>query len=379
MKQNSALMNKSDIDLMLAEKGSPCLSIVIPTQRYTKGRMQNSALIEKALLKAKKLLANGAWPTDKIKLLESKLDSMLAGLDYLRLQEGLAIFISPNISRIFLLPFLVKEKVMVGKTFEVRDLFYFSQILKPYYLLTISKKRVRLFKGCGRDLQEIANNDFPKQYVEEYEYAHASVASSSSTGLKAFERDKSIMQETRMRGFFKQADHALDKYLKGDMLLFVAGVWEELTSFEQISDHVKRFAGKIPGNYDIDAVHPLAESVWKQIKNDVKASHTKLLVRLEEEIGKELATDGITNVWKAANEGKGLTLLLEKDYQVTAYQDALNVSQIYLTPPTKPYNIILDASDDVIEIVKEKGGDIVIVENGQLTKYNHIAMLLRYK
>lgn len=372
-------MDTSDIDLMLTEKGNPCLSIVIPTQRHTKDRIENSELIENALLKATKLLANGAWPIDRIKLLDSKLDSILDGLDYLRLQEGLAIFISPNIYKIFSLPFLVREKVALEKTFEIRDLVYFSQFLKPYYLLAISKKRVRLFKGSGRYLQEITNHDFLRQYLEEYEYAQASVSSSSSACLKAFEGDKSVIQETRMRGFFKQTDCSMDTYLKSDMLLFIAGVGEELTSFEHISDHVKETAGKTPGNCDINAILPLAESAWKKVKDGVKASHRELLAKLEEDIEKDLATDGITSVWKAANEGKGLTLVLEKDYQVMAYQDSLNTSQIYLRPPATPHNIILDAADAIIEIVKKKNGDIVIVENGQLTKFNRIALLLRYK
>ena len=372
-------MNPSDIELMLAEKGNPCISIVIPTQRYTRDRMQNPELIENALLRAKQLLRNSAWATAKINQLQSKLDSVLATIDYIRLQEGLAIFISPNISKVQLLPFLVKEKVMVSSNFEIRDLFYFRQFLKPYCLLAISKNRVRLFKGSGRELQEITNNDFPKQYEEEYEYAHPSIGSSSSGGLKEFERDKSVMQETRMRGFFRLADHALDKYLKEDMLLFVAGVGEELTSFEQISHHVKNLAGKIPGNYDIDAVHPLAESAWTKIQEYVKTSHVKLLTKLQEDIGKQLVVDGIRNVWKAAKEGKGLVLLLEKDYEVMAYHDPIYDEEIFLTPPAKPYNIILDAADDVIEIVKEKGGDIVILENGELNHFNHIALLLRYR
>jgi hypothetical protein len=370
----------SDIDLMLAEKGNPCISIVIPTIRYTRDRIQNPALLENALLKAKKLLTNSAWPQHKITALESKLDSILGRIDYLRLQEGLAIFMSPTISQIHLLPFPVKEKVIIGKSFEIRDLVYFSQYLKPYYLLTLSKKRARLFKGSGRDLQEITNNDFPKQYIEQYEYAHPSADSSSSTSLKAFERDKSIVQETRMKDFFKQADETLDKYLKGDdTRLFVAGVGEELTSFEHVSHHVKNVAGKIPGNYDIDAIHPLAESAWKKLKEDVKASHRDLLTKLEEDSGKHLAVDGIIDVWKSAKKGQGLLLLLEKDYQVRAYHDPLNDAHLSLTPPAGTYNIVLDAANDVIEVVKEKGGDVVIVENGELKNFGNIALLLRYR
>jgi hypothetical protein len=67
----------------------------------------------------------------------------MSTLDYVRMPEGLGIFVSPHISRVFLLPFSVAEKVILGKNFEMRDLFYFVQFLKPCYLLAVSKKKIQ--------------------------------------------------------------------------------------------------------------------------------------------------------------------------------------------------------------------------------------------
>ena len=349
--------------------------MIIPTSRFRRDGVQNPELIERAILRAKQLLTHSAWPHKQIMALHGKLDSIRERIASIRCHEGLAIFISPNLFKVNVLPFPVKEKIMLGRSFEIRDLIYFTQFLKPYYLLTISKKRARLLKGRGNDLQEIINNDFPKQYTEEYEYAIAS----SSGALKDFELDKSILREKRQMSFLKQADDTLNKYINDDTALFVAGVGEELANFEHISHHIRKIAGTIAGNYDIDAVHPLAESVWKQTKEMVKASQDELLLKLQEDFGKHLAVDGIRNVWKAAKEGNGLTLLLEKDYQVTAYSDPMNDTHIYLTPPAGKYYVIADAADDVIEVVKEKGGNVVIVENGELKDFGRVALMLRYQ
>jgi len=372
-------MSTSDIDLMLAEKGNPCVSIVISTHQYTKDRMQNPELIQKAILKARKQLANSAWPKEKVRQLENRFNLILERIDFIRLQEGLAIFISPNILKVYLLPFPVKEKVIVGHSFEIRDLVYYAQFLRPYYLLAVSKKKTRLFKGTGRDLQELTNDDFPRDYVEEYEYARPSLGSPSSPSLKAFEKDKSVVQETRLKSFLKSADQTLDKYLKGDALLFVAGVAEETASFEKVTQHLEKLAGKIDGNYDFDAIHPLAETAWKKMKDVVRASNEELLVRLQDEIGRKLAAVGIRHAWTAANEGKGLILLLEKDYDVMAYHYPDDRSEIFLSSPGGKTEVIVDAADDLIEIVREKGGAVVIVENGELDKFQHVALLLRYE
>ncbi|MEX1238930.1 MAG: hypothetical protein WEB30_04405 [Cyclobacteriaceae bacterium] len=371
-------MNTSDIDLMLSEKGNPCISMIIPTHRYTRDRMQNPELIEKAIQKARKLLADSTWPKEKIRQLENKFELILQRIDLIRLQEGLAIFISPNTLKVHLLPFPVKEKVVVGQKFEMRNLFYFAQFLQPYYLLVVSKKRIRLLKGTGGDLQELTNDDFPRQYVEEYEYAPPSIGSSSSAGLKAFERDKSIVQETRLKSFLRRADQILNKYLKEDTLLFVAGVEEELVSFEQVSHHLNHLAGRIPGNYDFNAIHPLAEIAWKKMKEVVRASNKELLMELQEEIGTKMAAVGIRNVWHAAMEGKGLALLLEKDYEVIAYRNREDKSEIFLTAAGEKSEIVVDAAGELIEMVREKGGKVVILENGELEEYQNIAMILRY-
>ncbi|WP_276370925.1 hypothetical protein [Chryseolinea sp. H1M3-3] len=371
-------MNLSDIKQLLTEKGNPCITITVPTHRYSRERMQDPIAVRKAIDHAKDLLNNSAWPKQVGMQLQEKLDTLSEKIDYLRLQEGMAIFVSPNVSRILLLPFEVKEKVMLGKNFEIRDLFYFAQFLKPYYLLAVSKKRVPLFKCQGWDLQEIRNDDFPKQYSEEYEYARPSITNDSSSGLKSYERDKSILQETRQIAFIKQVDEAIDKYIKGDVPLLVAGVEEQLANFEHVTHHRENVIGKIRGNYEYDALHPLSELAWSKMKEYIRSSQKETLQKLQEAFGKNLATDGIRDVWKAANEGKGLTLLVEKDYQEAAYKDPGNDTRIYLSPPAGNYEIISDAVDDLIEIVNEKGGEIVIVENGELEKNGRVAMLLRY-
>jgi hypothetical protein len=371
-------MNNQDVDLLLAQNGKPCISITVPTAKYGRARTQNPELIERAINRARLLLEHSAWPKSETKLLDYRLDQLNDNLEFIRLQEGLAIFLSADFFKIQLLPFQVKEKVILAERFELRDLIYYDQFLQPYYLLALSKKRVRLFKGSGRDLQEIINNDFPKKYTEEYEYERPSIGSPSSSGLKSFERDKSVMENIRTSDFFRHADHLLSKYIKDGEYLFVAGVNEELADFDRISHHLPNIAGKIQGNFDIDAVHPLAETAWSIIKEKVRTTHSKLVAKIDDDFGSDLALEGIRNIWRAAREGRGRTLLLEKDYHAAGYIHPSDPDHLLLTPPVGDYEIISDATNDIIRIVQEKGGEIKILENGDLKDHEHIALLLRY-
>lgn len=371
-------MNNQELDMMLAQNGKPCISITVPTAKYGRARTQNPDLIERAIKRAKQLLAHSAWPKDLRDQVEHRLDLLQENIDFMRLQEGLAIFLSTDFFKIQLLPFQVKEKVTLSDKFELRDLIYYAQFLQPYYLLALSKKRVRLFKGSGRDLQEIINNDFPKKYVEEYEYERPSIGSSSSPGLKSFEPDKSVMEDIRISDFFRHADQSLTKYIKDKDYLFIAGVEEELADFDRISRHLPNIAGKIAGNFDVDAVHPLAETAWNNIKEKVKTTQRKLVTRLDDDFGNDLALDGVRNVWRAAREGRGRMLLLERDYHVIGYVHPSDPDHLFLTPPVGDYHIINDVTDEIIRTIQEKGGEIGIMENGDLKGHDHIAMLLRY-
>ena len=91
-----------------------------------------------------------------------------------------------------------------------------------------------------------------------------------------------------------------------------------------------------------------------------------------------MAIDGIRDVWAMAKMGKGLTLLVEKDYHAVGYVDSSNEVKLYENPPTAKHHVITDTVEEIISTVIEKKGDIVVVENGVLEKFGRIALLLRY-
>lgn len=101
------------------------------------------------------------------------------------------------------------------------------------------------------------------------------------------------------------------------------------------------------------------------------------MLRLDDALGKKLAVTGILSVWQAAEEGKGLILLVEKDYALPGFVTEEG-SKLFLHPPAEPHRIITDAVDDVMETVLAKGGKVKMVENGKLNNYEHMALILRY-
>jgi signal peptidase I len=82
-----------------------------------------------------------------------------------------------------------------------------------------------------------------------------------------------------------------------------------------------------------------------------------------------MTIDGVRDVWATAKLGKGLTLLVEKDYHAVGYVDPSNEVKLYLNPPLMKHQVITDAVEEIISTVIEKKGDVVVVENGMLEEH----------
>jgi hypothetical protein len=151
-----------------------------------------------------------------------------------------------------------------------------------------------------------------------------------------------------------------------------------LANFNHTTRNAKNVIGMIRGNYSVDALHMLSDLAWIKVNEHIQKSQTDLLNKFKEDIGKNLATEGIRDVWAMAMLGKGLTLLVEKDFHAQGYIDPSNEVKLYLKPPSAKHQIINDAVEEIIALVARKKGNVVDCENGALETSGRIGLLLRY-
>jgi len=121
-----------------------------------------------------------------------------------------------------------------------------------------------------------------------------------------------------------------------------------------------------------------SDLVWNRVMNYLKEENEKIFRQFAEATGTGSAVYGIENVWESAQEGKGLILLVEKDFSQPAFIGN-NKFKLFLHPLVSEHKTITDSVNDVIEIVLEKGGKVVFMDNGELRDFSKIGLLLRYK
>lgn len=370
-------MKKQEIDQILSETGTPCISIIIPMENILADKTKEP----KAVAHAKELLKQNYSNIDiNVNELIKRIDALVEQIEYTNTNEGIGIFVSANTAKLIKFPFPVKEKVKLKNDFEAKDLLYYANLMFDYYVLSISKKHLHLLKGCGKKLNEIKNEEFPIDYEETYEYAKPSRGTSYSSGLlKEYEKDKSVMQEIRLIDFLKTADHQLKAYLNHEIPLIVSGGSKEIADFMSITHHKKSIIGKVTGNYHFNGNTLLTSLSWDEIRSYLKKENENLLANLHELTGKEMVSFGLKDVWKAANEGKGLKLIVEKDFEQSGYisNDGYDLKLGKVTG-NKKYTFDSDVVERIIRLVMEKRGKVIFVENGELDYFDRIALQLRY-
>jgi hypothetical protein len=363
---------------MRKEKGKICISIIVPTHRLSPERRVDKPEVERAIENARQFLQS-KYPEPYIKPLLKSLDELFNDIDFNHNSEGLGLYVSPNMKLAIHYPFAVEEKVMVGDNFELRDLLYKINYAHPYFVLLLTEKEVRLFGGRWNDLFEINDNNFPKEYQEEYIYNQPSRGTHDGgyAHVRNFEKDKSALEEIRFKDFFRHADELLNTYLLGDTPIILLGAEKELAWFENISAHKKHFIKKIAGNYDYYNLAQLGDIAWSAMHMHLDNERVQLIKEFTEKIGEHLGINGIQEVWYAVKEGKGFKLLVEKDFRMPGFVDEEG-NHLYLQPPKISHKILADAVDDIIEMVLEKNGHVYFTDNGMLNEYQHIALIARY-
>jgi hypothetical protein len=370
-------MFTKDLTTVLAYKGATCISIVTPLESRSASGKTNRQILEQTLDQASGFLVQMCRPEESAVLmtgLKELVNALAEDMDPTTLGAGL--YVSAQFKRLLKFPFPVQHRIVIADSFALREALYLHQYDVDYVLLCINGKTARCYNGNMSALQEIVSDRFPVEYHDDYEYNKPSRSTSyaGSAGVKSFEKDKSVLNAERMQQFFRGVDKALTDSLGG--LLVVAGPEKDIALFADVSRHRKNIIARVSGNYDRVNVKELHQKAWPLVRSWAGERDHMAVTELLTRQGSGLAVEGIRNVWHDACAGKGLKLLVEKDFSCSGFTD--KEGRLHLKAPSKPHQILMDVPEEIMRVVIEKNGEVVFLNNNDLADHQHIALINRY-
>lgn len=367
-----------DLKALAAEKGYPCVSLIYPLQDLSADRKSDKLNIEESIKRISQQIKEQY--NNKAEELISTLNRLYNEIDWSRNHEGIGLYASDKIGYGTTFPFTVTRKVVVDEHFELSNLLNKAQCTFNYFVLHLDEKQARLFSGSLKEVHEIINTDFPLAYINDYEYMPPSRSTSFAGNAheKGFEKDKPTIDKMRYDAYLHKTDELLDQYLKDNKEVILCGVKRSTSAFMNRSSHDKNIIGMINGNYDWINNNDLSAMVWPAINDYIKELSLEEISQFEEKIGEGLFEEGIINVWEAIVDGRGMTLLLEKDYTITGYLSRQSPYRLLLKTPDEPHTILQNACNNLLHMALEKDCNIMLVENGLLRKHQKIALITRY-
>jgi hypothetical protein len=356
----------------------PSVSILIPVnKKYPHFKEAEQKL--KSLVREAENTLKGVLSKEMADDVITKLKETALGIDFTHLSESLAIFVSSQVQKVIHLSVPVEEKMIIGRTFELRDLFYAAKMNFHYYFLTISENKVRLFLGFGNELKEQDNDKMPfgMHDVPGEGYSRGQMFSSDSPSKNV--SDENGHRQNLMEKYLRDIDNELSGLLKQTRIpVIIGGVQKEISGLNAVTKNKVAIIGTIEGNFDYLNEKEIYGKIEPILQEKIKNDQRRGLAILEEAISRKRFASGIHDVWRAVLERRGRLLLVEKDYRITGKQGKDKYILITDEVDNVTTKNMADVVDDVIEYTFEYGGDVTFVENGVLSEHGGIALVTFY-
>jgi hypothetical protein len=363
-------MNRQEILQLETANTYPAISIFMPTVRNYPENRQNKINIKNLVARVKQQL-NGEFDKSRKDEIMNRVEKAIEGIDFEHPESGLAVFINDDVSYVYTLPFPVKERFIIDKTFETRDLVSAYSRNNLYYVIVLDEKLIRIFYGSLQRLTEAKHPKLPVQSLMTQIKQDFDPQTRNIGG-------RGTENEGKLKNCFREADHVLKEFINTEKIPFIiTGSEKEIALYKELTQMPSLILGTVNGSYEKLSVSELAAHVWPAAKEGFLKEQELVLLEADKAAGAKKFAAGIEEVWQAAKEGRGMKLLVETGYSYTAKPDH-NGMWIVPSEAAAGEGILSDAVDAVIETVIAKDGKVVFFDDGMLESYGHIAMILRY-
>ncbi len=377
----------SDVTGLSTGQEPPCISLYQPTHRHHPENQQDPIRYGNLLKEMESSLSH-KYPAKEVRALLEKFQVLAKdGRFWNHRTDGLAILGSANTFQVFDLQRSVPELLVVAESFHLKPLLRVLQSADRFQILALNRHEAKLYEGNRYALDPVELTNMPSTLTEalgeELTEQHLAVASygagsggGAAPSVHAHGDKKDEVDIDRDR-FFRSIDRGiLEHYSRPSGLpLMLATLTEYHEPFRTISHNPFLMADGVKKNPEALSLDQLRAEAW-QI---VEPVYLKRLAELKDNFkvgqSRQLASDDLADVAKAAIAGRVGTLLVEADRQIPGKIDSATgrlVSKDLSDPEVD------DTLDDLAEIVLRTKGEVVVVPAERMPSSTGVAATYRY-
>lgn len=344
----------------------PSVSVFMPFEPKMNSKQFLREALEAAIKKVEQQMLRH-YTYKEIVGIRQKLHTVIAELNYNTHKKSIAIYVSPLFEKVLYLDICVEQKVIVGNSFEIRNLVNSKKDLHEYLVLHLGKNVTNIYHGNSNGLVKIVSNSHDHFLQNELK--------STVIGASLLASQLAIITNNYLTHVDQSLDIVLNAY---PFPLFIVGAEEILSLFKGITKHANSVIDYVPGDFEVTGYSDLTKIITPYINDWQKVKQKEITNQLVEAAANKKLAMGMKDVWQKATSHRGRLLIIEKNYEYKSEQQGSSEIIAKAFSRYNKYSYIKDVVDDVIEKVLEDGGNVEFVEKDSLREYQHIALVQYY-
>lgn len=334
------LLNKELFEQLAQSSDTPSISLYLPLETEADKHDKNRIRLKNHLTAAAERLQeaydlSAAEVTEMLQPAEQMIANARFSTD-LELDEGMAIFLSPEVTEIHTLPISFTEQLIITNHFYLTPLLPLLMNNGRYYILALSQNEIRLLQASAHTIEQVTlDDDIPTSLSEALKWEDPEAQSQWHTNVSPHARHSRqavfhghgvTNQETQkeeIREYFRRVAAGIDALLKEEKApLVLAGVNYLLPIYREVSHYPHLLENGVPGNPEQLAAQTLQEQTWAIVAPHFEEAHQAAATRFANAAGSDMVTDELEKVIVAAHYGQVESLFLNKESQYWGVFDA---------------------------------------------------------
>jgi Bacterial archaeo-eukaryotic release factor family 3 len=378
------MFSRSDLDELVASEADPAVSIYLPTHTAGREILQDPTRLKNMLSSAAERLATQRRRPE-IEGLLAPAAALVADRDFWRHQEhGLAVFLAPGFSRVHKLPIAIPEKMALGSPFLIKPLLPLLDDAGAFWLLTISAKHTRLYRGTRWTFAEVTGIELPQGVGEirgmtEYEETHQGMPTGRRGAIshaQSLGETPDEVRKTELIELLRRIAAAFEPSLKRQPAPVI------LAAHPEIRGHFRELAGwkeiepdGISENPDAMTPDELRQRSAALVEHKMEEARTAALDRLNALLGTGRATTNPEEIVKAARYARVERLLLAGDSELWGRFDE---TEDRIIAHGSAVEGDIDLFNYAMVMTLRYNGSVTLVEPNGVPRSGQIAAILRY-